>query len=142
MEIDILNKKENKVLDRTEIKFDCIYSGEATPTLLSVKSKLVALLNTKKELIVVDSIQPRYGEPKASGYAKIYGSKESLEDIETEHVIAKNKEPEVEIPEDEESSEDEVTGEEIEESSEDEDEDSEDEDDKTDDVDSEKSDEE
>lgn len=92
MEIDILNKKKNKALDRTEVKFDCIYFGEATPKILDIKSKLVALLNTQKNLIVVDSIQPRYGETKADGYAKIYGSIDSLEDIETEHVIAKNKE--------------------------------------------------
>ncbi|MBF4469125.1 MAG: 30S ribosomal protein S24e [Methanobrevibacter arboriphilus] len=95
MEIDILNKKENKVLDRTEVKFDCIYSGEATPKLLDVKSKLVALLDSKKDLIVVDSLQPHYGQTKASGYAKIYGSIESLENIETEHVLAKNKDAEV-----------------------------------------------
>ena len=103
MEIDILNKKENKVLDRTEVKFDCIYSGEATPKLLDVKSKLVALLDSKKDLIVVDSLQPHYGQTKASGYAKIYGSIESLENIETEHVLSKNKE--VEVVEDDESEE-------------------------------------
>ncbi|MBZ9570998.1 30S ribosomal protein S24e [Methanobrevibacter sp. TMH8] len=96
MEIDIINKKENSALDRTEVKFNCIYDGEATPKILDVKSKLVALLDTKKDLIVVDSIQPHFGETKAAGYAKIYGSKDSLEGIETEHVIAKNKEPEVE----------------------------------------------
>ena len=106
MEIDILNKKENKVLDRTEVKFDCIYSGKATPKILEVKSKLVALLNTKKELIVIDSLQPHFGEAKAAGYAKVYGSKDSLEDIETEHVIAKNKEPEVEEPEESEDTAD------------------------------------
>ncbi len=103
MEIDILSKKENKVLDRTEVKFDCIYSNEATPKLLDVKSKLVALLDTKKELIVVDSVQPQYGQAKAAGYAKIYGSVESLNNIETEHVMAKNKE--VEVVEDTESEE-------------------------------------
>ena len=99
MEIDIISKKENKALDRTEVKFDCIYVGEATPKILAVKSKLVALLNTKKDLIVVDSLQPRYGETKADGYAKIYGSKESLADIETAHVLAKNKEAEAEVVE-------------------------------------------
>ncbi|KZX17161.1 30S ribosomal protein S24e [Methanobrevibacter cuticularis] len=113
MEIDILDQKENKVLDRTEIKFNCTYSGEATPKLLDVKSKLVALLDTKKGLIVIDSIQPHFGETKAAGYAKIYGSEESLKDIETEHVIAKNKEAETpaddnDAEESEEATEDEL----------------------------------
>ena len=90
MEIDIITQKENKALDRTEVKFDCAYSGEPTPKLLDVKNKLIALLDAKKELIVVDSIQPHFGEAKAVGYAKIYDSVESLNSIETEHVISKN----------------------------------------------------
>jgi len=101
MEIDILEKKENNALDRTEIKFNCVYEGEATPKLLSVKSKLVALLDTKKELIVVDSIQPHFGEAKAACYAKIYGSQDSLNNIETKHVINKNQEANAPVEEDE-----------------------------------------
>ncbi len=92
MEIDIFEEKENKLFSRKEIKFYVDYDGEATPKVLDVKSKLVALLNTKKELIVVDNVQPHYGEPKALGYAKVYDTVEDLEYIETKHVIAKNTE--------------------------------------------------
>ena len=104
MEIDIFEEKENKVFNRNEIKFYVDYDGEATPKILDVKSKLVALLNTKKELIVVDNLQPHYGEPKALGYAKVYNTVEDLEYIETKHVIAKNTEVE-EASEDEEAEE-------------------------------------
>ena len=112
MEIDIIEQNDNKVLKRNEVKFICNYEGEPTPKILDVKSKLIALLNTKKDLIVVDSVQPHYGEPKALGYAKVYDSKADLEYIETENIIAKNaekdepKEEEEEVAE-EESSEDE-----------------------------------
>ena len=58
MEIEIFEKKENVLFDRTEVKFYVSYVGEPTPKLLDVKSKLVAMLDTKKELIVVDNIQP------------------------------------------------------------------------------------
>ena len=92
MDINIITQKENNVLNRNEIKFDCVYQGEPTPKILDVKSKLVALLDTKKELLVVDSIQPHFGEGKAAGYAKVYTDEDSLKSIETEHVIAKNKE--------------------------------------------------
>ncbi|MDR0912729.1 MAG: 30S ribosomal protein S24e [Methanobrevibacter sp.] len=90
MEIKVTQEKVNKLLKRTEIKFDCIYSGEATPTLLAVKNKLVALLNSQKNLLVVDNLQPHFGEAIASGYAKVYDSAEALKDIETKHVIEKN----------------------------------------------------
>ena len=92
MEIEFIEEKENKLFNRKEIKFYVDYDGEATPKILDIKSKLVALLNTKKDLIVVDNVQPHYGEPKAVGYAKIYATVEDLNYIETKHVIAKNTE--------------------------------------------------
>ena len=94
MEIEFIEEKENKVFNRKEIKFYVDYDGEATPKLLDIKSKLVALLNTKKDLIVVENVQPHYGEPKAIGYAKVYDTVDDLKYIEAKHVIAKNEEPE------------------------------------------------
>ncbi|WP_304044842.1 30S ribosomal protein S24e [Methanobrevibacter gottschalkii] len=94
MEIEFIEEKENKLFNRKEIKFYVDYDGEATPKILDIKSKLVALLNTKKELLVVDNVQPHYGEPKALGYAKVYETVDDLKYIETNHVLAKNEEPE------------------------------------------------
>ena len=105
MEIDIFEEKDNKLFNRKEIKFYVEYDGEATPKILEIKSKLVALLNTKKGLIVVDNVQPHYGEPKALGYAKVYDTVDDLKYIETEHVIAKNTEPEEEPEEEAEAEE-------------------------------------
>ena len=105
MEIDIFEEKENKIFNRTEIKFYVEYEGESTPKILDIKSKLVALLNTKKDLIVVDNVQPHYGEPKALGYAKVYGTVDDLKYIETDSVIAKNTEPVEEAEEEEEEAE-------------------------------------
>ena len=93
MEIEFIEEKENKLFNRKELKFYVDYDGEATPKILDIKSKLVALLNTKKELLVVDNVQPHYGEPKALGYAKVYATVEDLKYIETNHVLAKNEEP-------------------------------------------------
>ena len=94
MEIEFIEEKENKLFNRKEIKFYVDYDGEATPKILNIKSKLVALLYTKKELLVVDNVQPHYGEPKALGYAKVYETVDDLKYIETNHVLAKNEEPE------------------------------------------------
>ena len=102
MEIEFIEEKENKLFNRKEIKFYVDYDGEATPKILDIKSKLVALLNTKKELLVVDNVQPHYGEPKALGYAKVYEPVEDLEYIEPKCVIAKNTEASEEAEEDEE----------------------------------------
>lgn len=110
MEYTILEEKENKLLSRKEVKFEVDYEGEATPDIISVKNKLVALLGTKKDLIVVDNLQPKFGEPVGEGYAKIYNNKEALNEIETPSVLEKNKEPEPEpVEEDEEEAVEEAT---------------------------------
>ena len=54
MEIKIIEKKENPLLNRTEIKFECEYPTEGTPTILDVKHKLVALEDSSNDLLVVD----------------------------------------------------------------------------------------
>ena len=101
MEINVITKIENPVLDRTEIEFECIYQGEATPKILEVKSKLVAILDANKNLLIIDNIQPSYGEGKGRGYAKIYNSEDSLNKIETKHIIEKNQEVVEEVEEEE-----------------------------------------
>lgn len=101
MEYTIIEKNVNKVLERTEVKFEIDYDGESTPDTITVKNKLVALLDTQKNLIVVDTIKPRYGEPVAVGYAKVYETEDALKDIETKSVIEKNTEPEPEPAEEE-----------------------------------------
>jgi small subunit ribosomal protein S24e len=93
MEINVNEKIENPLLNRTEIQFDCTYQGDATPKIMDVKNRLVAILDVDKNLLVVHNLKPSYGEGKANGYAKIYDSEESLSKIEMDHVVEKNKEP-------------------------------------------------
>jgi small subunit ribosomal protein S24e len=92
MDIDIKEQIENPLLSRTEIQFNCLYQGEATPKVLDVKNKLVAILNVDKNLLVVDKVKPNYGEGRAEGYAKLYDSEETLNRVERDHVVKKNQE--------------------------------------------------
>ncbi|MGN0093383.1 MAG: 30S ribosomal protein S24e [Methanobrevibacter sp.] len=101
MEIEIIEDKENKIFNRKEIKFYINYEGEPTPKIIDVKNRLVAQLDSQKDLVVVDTIDPYYGEPRALGYAKVYATKEDVDYIETESVLLKNTEP-AEEPEEEE----------------------------------------
>ncbi len=101
MDIEIIEKNENPLLNRTEVHFDCVYTGETTPKIIDVKNKLVALLDADKNLLVVDKVLPKFGEGKAEGYAKVYDSEESLKSIEQKHVLDKNTEPQEEESEEE-----------------------------------------
>ena len=82
MEIKILSKIENPLLNRTEIEFECDYPSEGTPNLLDVKHKIVALEDSSNDLLVVDNMKPSYGATKAVGLAKVYDSVEKLQEIE------------------------------------------------------------
>ena len=99
MEIKIISKKENPLLNRTEIEFECDYPGEGTPNIMDVKHKIVALEDSSNDLLVVDSMKPSYGATKAVGLAKVYDSIEKLQEIEAKAVLAKNEEPEEEVAE-------------------------------------------
>ena len=101
MDIEIIEKNENPLLNRTEVHFDCVYTGETTPKIIDVKNKLVALLDADKNLLVVDKVLPKFGEGKAEVYAKVYDSEESLKSIEQKHVLDKNTEPQEEESEEE-----------------------------------------
>lgn len=96
MDIKIIERKENPLLNRVEIEFECEYPEEGTPKILDVKHKLVALEDSSNDLLVVDTMKPSYGVSTAVGLAKIYDSVEKLTEIEPASVISKNKEPEVE----------------------------------------------
>jgi len=71
LEINITKDWENPLLDRKEITFNISHTG-ATPSRDEIKNKLVAQLNSRHELVIVDKIRTEYGTQNTSGYAKIY----------------------------------------------------------------------
>lgn len=88
MKIEILNEKENSLLNRKEIKFRILYEG-ATPSIKEVREKLIPVLNSEDNLTIVDSIVSTFGGRIAGGYAKVYKDKEGMK-VEPKHRIKKN----------------------------------------------------
>ncbi|MEW5760219.1 MAG: 30S ribosomal protein S24e [Candidatus Thermoplasmatota archaeon] len=91
MEIEILDKKENLLLKRAEIKFKVTHSPEATPNRDKIRESIASLINTKKENIVLDRIKSSFGKPETIGYAKVYEKKEEAISIESKAKLYKNK---------------------------------------------------
>ena len=107
MEINITKDWENPLLDRKEITFNISHTG-ATPSRDEIKNKLVAQLNSRHELVIVDKIRTEYGTQNTSGYAKIYSDVERANEIENKHVLKRNElkpAEETEEPPEEESGE-------------------------------------
>lgn len=91
MQIEILEKKENKLLGRGEVNFKTIHEKEPTPKREIIREKLASLLNTKKENVVIDHLRTEYGKNSTFGYAKIYKSVEDAKKLESEHILIRNK---------------------------------------------------
>lgn len=87
MEIEITEKKENQLLNRTEIKFRVDHPGTPTPTRPEVKAQLAAKLGINEEVLVLEKIAGIYGRQSASGIARVYNSKDELEKLEPKYLL-------------------------------------------------------
>lgn len=91
MNIEIKNKKENKLLGRQEVEGKVTYE-QVTPSNEALKEKLAVELKGDKELIVVKHIYPRYSYREANFLAYIYENKEGKERMEVKMPHLKKKE--------------------------------------------------
>jgi small subunit ribosomal protein S24e len=91
MEIEIESKRNNPLLNRTEIYFTVKHEGEGTPNREIIKSELAEKLNVKKESIIVSSLNSGFGIQQISGYAKVYTSDKKTRDYEPDYILIRNK---------------------------------------------------
>jgi small subunit ribosomal protein S24e len=91
MEIEIIEKQEQKLLKRTEIKYRALHPKESTPNRDAVRDELAKLLKAKKGNIVIDHQESQFGKSETIGYAKIYENAETVKDIERKHILKRNK---------------------------------------------------
>ena len=89
--MEIIERKENPVLDRVELTFQWNHSGEATPSLsLMVDAAAKAEPGADKKLVFVKNVNTRFGMSRTSGMALIYGAAEAAS-IEPDYVIERHK---------------------------------------------------
>lgn len=91
MEMEILEKKQNALLNRTEVKFKITHAKEPSPNRDAARDKLAQLQNVKKEQVVVDCLDTTFGKNVTTGYAKVYPDKETAMKIERDYQLVRNK---------------------------------------------------
>ena len=89
MDIQVIEAKNNTILNRRELVFKVIHD-ESTPTRKSVVERLAATQNSKVGLVYVDSLKTEFGKRETIGYAKIYETAERAKEIERAHIIERN----------------------------------------------------
>lgn len=88
MEVKLIDDRNNALLKRREVKFSATYVG-STPSRQEVRSKLAAVLNSDKNLTVLDYLRSDYGKHVAQGYVKVYADAESME-VEPAYKLKRN----------------------------------------------------
>lgn len=90
MQIEILERKENPLLDREEITFNLTYENASTPSRESVAAKLAALVNADKERTIISMIKGHFGQHQSSGKAHVYPTVELAKKVELDHIMVRN----------------------------------------------------
>ncbi len=87
MKVEVVNKVENPLFKRTEVKFRVDHAGAPTPKRLDVRPQLAALLGVAEDLLVIDKLASTHGRQIASGIARTYSSREQLEKVEPKYLL-------------------------------------------------------
>ncbi len=87
MKVEIIEKTDNPLFKRTEIKFKADHAGEPTPKRLDVRVQLANQLGVAAELIVIEKLASTHGRQMASGIARAYSSREQLEGLEPKFLL-------------------------------------------------------
>lgn len=90
MEIKINSKKENKLLERTDIYFSAEYEGTKSPGRAELRKNLAEKLSADEKLLILDNFEQKAGKSSGNGYAKLYINKEAMEKIERNHINNRN----------------------------------------------------
>ncbi len=91
MDLEIVSRKDNPLLDRTELEVLAHHTGQPTPTRDEVRDQVAAAMKAKKEQVLVDHMESTFGKGLTRGYVKVYKSKQAAEAIEREPIKKRNK---------------------------------------------------
>ncbi|MBN2122514.1 hypothetical protein JW721_05695 [Candidatus Micrarchaeota archaeon] len=89
MEFKIIEKKENALLERTEVKAEISFSA-ATPSTKEMRDTIVQKLGCNPDLMVISKAEPRFGQKAMTVRAHIYKAPEQLKRVEEAHVLKSN----------------------------------------------------
>ena len=88
--MEIIDRKENLILNRVEIAWQWRHAGAATPTRNQIIDAVVKMEpGATKDRILVKSVSTRFGQPLTTGNAFVYGDRADLEK-EPKYILARH----------------------------------------------------
>ena len=90
MKLDVQSKKQNKLMERTEVKFKVTHDGEPTPARDAIRTALASALGVQKDRVIVSNMSTEYGIGDTFGAASVYDSLEAAKKNEQNHLLVRN----------------------------------------------------
>ena len=96
--MEIIDRKENPILNRVEISWQWRHIGAATPTRNEIIDAVLKMEpGATKDLVLVKSVSTRFGQPLTTGNAFVYGDRTDLEK-EPKYILARHGDKEEAVP--------------------------------------------
>jgi len=90
MKITIINKTDNKLLERVEYEIEVDHQGESVPTRDSILSKIAAQINKDRNQVVLIKMEAKYGIGISTALIHAYDSIERATLVEKEHLLKRS----------------------------------------------------
>lgn len=90
MEFKIVQKTENKILERDELEVRIQHEGEPVPTREQVLSKVAASLNKERNQVVLIKLQSKYGISNSIAWIHVYDTAERTKIVEKDYLLKRS----------------------------------------------------
>lgn len=90
MEVKILDRRPNPLLERTELRFEIAHPGGPSPKRDEVRGEIAKQLKVPKERLVVEAMHARFGIAETSGEAIVYDTTQGRDRVTREHILIRN----------------------------------------------------
>ena len=90
MELTITQKRDNPLLERTEVYFTIAHEKSGTPQRAEIRKAVAGALGGQGGIVILDWARAEFGRTATRGYAKVYKAKERAMEIETRPVLVRN----------------------------------------------------
>ena len=88
--MEIIERKENSILNRIELTWQWRHTGAATPTRAQIIAAVMKMEpGATKDCVVIKSVNTRFGQPLTTGNALVYGDRADLEK-EPKYILARH----------------------------------------------------
>ena len=87
--MEIIDRKENPLLNRVEIEFRWNHEGKATPSRVDMLNGIATIEpGSNRDLIVIKNVNTRFGQSSTTGLGIVYADAESMK-VEPDYMHAR-----------------------------------------------------